>query len=410
MVFNKRGIGGEIDWILGMGLFLITLVFIFILFKPGVTPVYDSETLLTILQDGFQKDIFWNITTTPVFVYPVNNTIVLPDEVIVNFKNKKTNLSCVSADGTCTPVEFTALNASFPTNIFKENIEVYYLLRSATDASLTTSGYTQTTTTAEDPTTFCDAVRTARSSSGSGTGGHTESDQLCPALTPTATNPNQQERETRRREARDRIGTQRGQDSYRTPTNHLLFTYDSPTKILTLPVKIVKLPLAGITPLTPNKTKYLVAVSSKPLNFNTADLVTAGTSIKDACFTPDSIGWPSQFAGEICPLVYEQGVTETFKGIDLFKFFNLELTQSAVSTCTSGYDCVKQQWGLPLTKEFTLELTSIPYDPTSGFRYVFPNGSASPPKNVNVFVREFNEFILTDDAKLVPVKVRLKIW
>ena len=72
MFNNKRGIGQEIDWIIALGLFLITLVFMFILFRPGLTPVYDSDTLLDIVQDGFMNDINKRVNIVPIFLYILN--------------------------------------------------------------------------------------------------------------------------------------------------------------------------------------------------------------------------------------------------------------------------------------------------------------------------------------------------
>ena len=68
---DKKGLADAVDWILGVGLFIISITFIFILFRPGVTPVYDSETLLNILQEGFEENLYWDITETPIFITPL---------------------------------------------------------------------------------------------------------------------------------------------------------------------------------------------------------------------------------------------------------------------------------------------------------------------------------------------------
>ncbi|MEK6955766.1 MAG: hypothetical protein AABW52_03840, partial [Nanoarchaeota archaeon] len=67
-MMNKKGIGNEIDWIIGIGLFLLSIMAIFVLFKPGVNPVYDYDTLIGIVNDNMNNDLTWEITKIPIFI------------------------------------------------------------------------------------------------------------------------------------------------------------------------------------------------------------------------------------------------------------------------------------------------------------------------------------------------------
>ena len=67
-MFDKKAIGHEIEWVIGIGLFLLSLLSIFVLFKPGVTPVFDSETLINIVQDNMKNHVSWEITKIPIFM------------------------------------------------------------------------------------------------------------------------------------------------------------------------------------------------------------------------------------------------------------------------------------------------------------------------------------------------------
>ncbi len=69
---NKKGIGAEVDWIIAIGIFLIAFGAILVLFKPGIRPVFESDTLLDIVQQGVENQLTWNITKQPFFTEPVS--------------------------------------------------------------------------------------------------------------------------------------------------------------------------------------------------------------------------------------------------------------------------------------------------------------------------------------------------
>ena len=61
---NKKGVGNEIDWIIGIGLFLLSIMAIFVLFKPGVNPVYDYSTLIDIVNENMNNNLDIHRTNT----------------------------------------------------------------------------------------------------------------------------------------------------------------------------------------------------------------------------------------------------------------------------------------------------------------------------------------------------------
>lgn len=65
-MFNKKG--DHVDWAISMGIFLIYLVGLFILLRPGVTPVYKPEGLLQILENKFEEKVMWEVREIPLIV------------------------------------------------------------------------------------------------------------------------------------------------------------------------------------------------------------------------------------------------------------------------------------------------------------------------------------------------------
>src|SRR3989344_1622044 len=63
----KKGMS-YIDWMISLGIFLIYLVVIFIVFKPGIAEEYPEGYLTDIVRENIQKDASWNIIKIPLFV------------------------------------------------------------------------------------------------------------------------------------------------------------------------------------------------------------------------------------------------------------------------------------------------------------------------------------------------------
>jgi len=75
MYLDKRG-GVHVDWILSMGLFLVSTILLFAFLKPGVVPLTEEKILLDVLVHNFNNNFLWNIKTTPYFIETC--TIVTP--------------------------------------------------------------------------------------------------------------------------------------------------------------------------------------------------------------------------------------------------------------------------------------------------------------------------------------------
>ncbi len=359
-MWNKRGIGSEIDWILASGIFILSVVFIFILFRPGVSPVHNSQALLNILQDGFSNDTEWEIIKFPVFLAPANSTYATVGNT---FKYVELTTKTLNSDETISLDGETRL-AELLDGKNKYNIEIYYLKRDEDDNP------NFGTLSADEDSTFSP--------------GNSDS-------------------------VPDTIGTEHAEDvqaareQYPTNSNRygsLVYNLTS-DETLIMPAFLED----------DNKTKYLVTVADKSINFEldnlTEDETLDGCSVVGGFDATDSF---SDTVANSCPVLYDFGVTEKTSGIHLASFIGLNRTTG--DDCVVGYDCVKDKWKFPQTKEFKINVTSIPVEGADGGPEInvgFPQ-KIVVPQNINVFVRRFNSFVLTDDGTRIPVVVEIKVW
>jgi len=63
----KRGLT-HIDWAISIGLFILYLVIIFILFKPGITEEYTPDFLSSIIKQGIETNSSITLERTPIFI------------------------------------------------------------------------------------------------------------------------------------------------------------------------------------------------------------------------------------------------------------------------------------------------------------------------------------------------------
>lgn len=61
---DKKG-SEHVDWMVSMGIFLVALITIFLLLKPGLQKERNEDFLLNILEEKFTNDFFWNIKKVP---------------------------------------------------------------------------------------------------------------------------------------------------------------------------------------------------------------------------------------------------------------------------------------------------------------------------------------------------------
>ncbi|MEK6934827.1 MAG: hypothetical protein AABW46_03035 [Nanoarchaeota archaeon] len=64
---NRKG-SEHVDWMLSMGIFLIAIITIFLLLKPGVQKEYKEVVLLDILEERFTDDFYWHVKRVPLFI------------------------------------------------------------------------------------------------------------------------------------------------------------------------------------------------------------------------------------------------------------------------------------------------------------------------------------------------------
>jgi len=67
MHFGKKG-AIHVDWVISMGLFLIYLITLFILIKPGSYVEYKPENLFTIVESNFIREVSTNIKEVQIVV------------------------------------------------------------------------------------------------------------------------------------------------------------------------------------------------------------------------------------------------------------------------------------------------------------------------------------------------------
>lgn len=362
-MLNKRGIGHEIDWIIGVGLFIISITLIFVLFKPGIRPVYNPQTLLDIVDNGFNKDVSWEMTIVPVFVYPANETY--SRRAIVRLSNNQIDVSCPEG---CRVVSYETLT-NFIGDKDRDQIETYYIARDDGDDAPSGFGVD------ENPLEDC---------------GERHAMECDPGL-------------IRVRDARE---------IYKDSERDNQINYNLDEKTLIIPVKLEDpISFGDRDTSKPRKTKYLVVGSSKDINFYKGDLVPKEGAI-ESCYAAGDSNWPySDSVASQCKVIYELGLTESVSGIDLISFLGLSETTIDGSSCSVGYDCLKEKWEFPKSKEFRLTIQNLPPDgAVPAFEPIEFPGGIGAPINANVFVRQFNTFILTDDGTRLPVTVRMEIW
>ena len=386
---DKRGVGQEVDWILGVGLFLISVTFIFILFKPGITPVYDSQTLLDILQEGFTNNVTWEITKVPIFLAPSNEDYYGSTGVVF--------LDNTGIEPSAGEDYYDQLNdlveeigGEFPRESYAK---IFYV---ESGSSVIPSTYT--VTSEDDVNDFCTLPSVDTSDT---------IESFCEEDTSLAEEAISGEFVIEARTAlQEYQDAATGQPNSQVERENQL-EYGFADNSLVMPYTLGR---------EVYKSNYLLLISNKPINFYVDEIDVVEEGAYQGCFaigtleTPLSLALDDTETPEIeCPVIYEFGASEKISGIDLPSFLSLKQMTIGGSDCNPGYECVKESWGFPESKEFKIEVSSIPnIAPGASFEFVF--GERSIPENVNIFVRNFNSFILSDDGTKVPVAMKISTW
>ncbi|MBU1246238.1 MAG: hypothetical protein KKH88_03775 [Nanoarchaeota archaeon] len=82
----KRGLT-HIDWAMSIGLFIIYLVIVFILFKPGITDEYTPDFLSSIIKQGIEENSSITIERTPIFIEVTSLPVGGEDDYKIEIQN-----------------------------------------------------------------------------------------------------------------------------------------------------------------------------------------------------------------------------------------------------------------------------------------------------------------------------------
>lgn len=70
---NKKGLS-YIDWIISLGLFLVTVLMIFAFLRPGIVPSFESKDLINIVEKNFLNENSWDLISIPIAIQNIENS------------------------------------------------------------------------------------------------------------------------------------------------------------------------------------------------------------------------------------------------------------------------------------------------------------------------------------------------
>ncbi len=391
---EKRGLSENIDWIIGIGMFLLAIGFIITFFKPGVAQVHSANTLLDILEENFFKEVNWELRKVPVFIEPVKYCIPnllggcsqyethTGDNLIIFLGGKSGN----SHDTGSADKIYEQIG-----NLEPKNIEVFFVKNQEGDSPLFQSDELNSEVIAAlGPTEKTPAIFSDIRSSG---------DDFPKFADDNGNSINFKWDKTKNelyikgslRVEKDAGGAI---TKYVKTKNVILFSADTQPQIINLGAQLETL----------DKTQS---------NVVTACII----GVEGVTGSHDTITQEWIFTNNIqksdnshCRAAYEVGSVEKLKGMSVVKLANIK-------EISGGIDAVKNKWGFPQNRNFRITISgkdlagqSFNEDEISIKKgLVFPE-TVTIPTNVNVFARRFNDFILNDDGELIPVTVTLQVW
>ena len=369
MFKQKKGISGHIDWILGIAMFLLAIGSMIVLFKPGVTPTTNADTMINLVQDNFISDTEWTITKQPIFLMPVtyfktttNGPTKMPmptGKNLVKFEGYIDLSNVNQPDVKPTGMNDNILSSKI-NSINSDKMELFYVKNNDED------GVTWIVGTEEESVDTL--FNTAR--------------QKIVRIGVTMV---EQERD---------LGIE-----YELPPNTILRSYTyfySGT--------LEENDDIGI------KNKYLLIYNKEDRIINPLHgaLLPELPEIKACAYTGEitlynpNINIMSDEEG--CKAIYQLGIAEDTKGISMVKI--IELNTLAGNACTTGYECVKQKWNFPYKNNFKIKI-SLPNTPQVFIS--FPENIVQP-ENARIYARTISSQILTDDAESIPITITIQAW
>ncbi|MEK6948251.1 MAG: hypothetical protein AABX19_03320 [Nanoarchaeota archaeon] len=406
-MMNKKGIGNEIDWIIGIGLFLLSIMAIFVLFKPGVNPVYDYDTLIGIVNDNMNNDLTWEITKIPIFIesipYPdpsSHKSTTIPagrkvdmilDTTLLDITNTD-SYNYIQMDETnrdkflkeTEPLDDTTSPRYAIKDLKEYNMELLYVPGILTDP--TGKQYVEESNAVTSPgaETNCNNINLENPT----TEETSEIDLL-----------------------RDYCNIRNCQGPNCIPATTIA---DDPYSNKFEKVSGGQIAIKGvmIKEGAEKDSKYVLLYSKDPININGKIRSKNQADLRrdynyNACVVDPYNKIPrAEKSTDQCNARYTVGIKEKLRGLSTYKFTKLNTISCGDNpNDLKGYDCIKEKWGFPNSKEFKIDIYTINQENSIHF----PDDKLLPV-NANVFARQFNTFVLTDDGKREPVLVSIKVW
>jgi hypothetical protein len=142
----KRG-ALHVDWVFSIGLFIVYLIILFLLIKPGVKPIYKSENLMYIVEinfedtNDFSEGAYWVVKKMPILIYNCTTKGLQPQvypkvKVTLNgswefndsskefIKEYRTLPSCMSGSNVCDKFWLVYYPIKFPLEKYTLNLEL----------------------------------------------------------------------------------------------------------------------------------------------------------------------------------------------------------------------------------------------------------------------------------------------
>ena len=404
---NKKGVGNEIDWIIGIGLFLLSIMAIFVLFKPGVNPVYDYSTLIDIVNENMNNNLEWEITKTPIFIEPIpypdpntDKSTIIPagsrinmilDTMLLNILTPELPYQYIQMDETnrdkflreTEPLDDTTSPKYAIKDLKEYNMELLYVPGITTDEEGKQFVEEMDRDSKADTETDCENIGDIENPTPEETVHIDLLKEYCSVRNCNSDNciP----------------ATIMADNRY---SNKFEKVEDGQIAIKGVIIK-------GRT--GERDSKYVLLYSKDPINMNGNIRSKNRNELRtiynyNACVVnPDKKTPQAEKSTDQCNAKYTIGIKEKLRGLSTYKFS--KLNKDSCNNGLKGYECIKEKWGFPQSKEFKIDIYTIDQHNSISF----PDDKLLPV-NANVFARQFNTFVLTDDGLRVPVLVSIKVW
>jgi len=106
MMLGKKG--SHADWVISLGIFIVYLMTMFTIIKPGIEQPYRNEVLMDIVEKNFEDSIFYNITKIPLYAtISIDGdylSVTLPysfnieDVKVVDSENKEKDIALINGE------------------------------------------------------------------------------------------------------------------------------------------------------------------------------------------------------------------------------------------------------------------------------------------------------------------------